>query len=1195
MRKRILLLILSVLITLSSVEVNFVHAEDGSNTVNPIGVYQGHTYKLYSNCSSWQEAEAFCELMGGHLATITSAGENEYVFNFMKECGYTSAYFGASDSKQEGVWEWVTGEPFSYTNWKSGEPNQENTAEDYAMFYWKFTTGKWNDGDFGGSTNNGGKVYICEWETTDIGITLGDYVKMGTYYGEPILWRCVDVDENGPLMLSDKILCAKSYDACGENNGSSHDREYNSGYYRRKNGSNYWGDSNIRCWLNSNDSAGNVLWSCGNIPDEMHVPYNLYNNEAGFLTNFSKQEIGVIKSVSQKTLIYETDLEGSKISGNNAHTYNDRVSSVLQNYDDSYAEEFTDKIFLLGIKQLYRVYKNCEDLGENYYIGKPSEVCALNSESSLDAAGKWNYILRDARCDDYSKGYEVRNVKHDGKICSNYARNSSTKNGNYGIRPAFYIKDNTGFSGNGSKENPYVVYSQSDKFQVDIYRANYLINFDIGSIMEKEYFNFDTPSKTIVDTGKNNGLSTMIDAWNLVTGTVDTVDDPTKLEDYICEQKDVYEAILLDLLESSVDNDVLAIVNNDIVKNSKKIADTVISDMKSKYYYDNISDFKNICKLNDDSISAIEELVTDSFKEDYSKINKISKLSKVIGQTIEYATDLTDYCEKLSAFCNMLEISESMQVIIQEMYKQCPLDNPALKSALSELNYIFNASEDEFINKMVADFFGAAGINMGNYFFDKMWDNVKTKFMVANPEAYVLLAAYKTGKLMSNLAFNTDTIAEKYYKLAAVNEIENLLQNVYYRIKSIYSNNRNSKNAQNYNIMVDFMFKMLDADCEYSVKYLQETDATLVAKIKDVFGNNDIDDAVEYVEELQNHYNYYHEKANTDWILTLPENYPSIYAEYVSVLKGSLKKQKEYLVACPVNVYIYDKNGTLVGSVIDNVPYCEDDAELTIYVSGDKKTVYTYGEEYDIVYIGNDAGTMDITITEYDEMKSTARSVNFNNITLTDGLTYTSSENGTTLTENAYVLMDEAEECIEPDYDSLTAIETETHIAEITRGYFTDTMDISRQLNCGQNVEITAYVPEGYKFVSWTSDSGEDIFDDARNITTKITMPDYDVNITANIIKCPTLSIAELTENNLNFKAINCENITSGVVILAIYNEDGSLNCVKTEDFAEEINFNDLNLINGKAKVMLWDSLDSLIPLTKATEKIFFFETLETE
>ena len=40
-------------------------------------------------------------------------------------------------------------------------------------------------------------------------IKIGDYLQMGEYYGKPILWRCVDIDENGPLMLSDNLFGIK--------------------------------------------------------------------------------------------------------------------------------------------------------------------------------------------------------------------------------------------------------------------------------------------------------------------------------------------------------------------------------------------------------------------------------------------------------------------------------------------------------------------------------------------------------------------------------------------------------------------------------------------------------------------------------------------------------------------------------------------------------------------------------------------------------------------------------------------------------------------------------------------------------------------------------------------------------------------------------------------------------------------------
>lgn len=123
-----------------------------------------HHYYLYDNCSSWDEAEKFCEELGGHLATFTSQEENDAVYRFLLSRGYKSAYFGLSDQNTEGTFLWVTNETTEYTNWHRGEPNAENSSEDYAMFYYKFSDGQWNDGDFGGATVGSGVIFICEWE-----------------------------------------------------------------------------------------------------------------------------------------------------------------------------------------------------------------------------------------------------------------------------------------------------------------------------------------------------------------------------------------------------------------------------------------------------------------------------------------------------------------------------------------------------------------------------------------------------------------------------------------------------------------------------------------------------------------------------------------------------------------------------------------------------------------------------------------------------------------------------------------------------------------------------------------------------------------------------------------------------------------------------------------------------------------------
>ena len=135
--------------------------------------FNGHFYYVYNldTVSTWNEAKQYCENLGGYLATITTPEENEFVYSYLKmNFGYESAYFGFTDQGEEGVWLWDNGEESSYTNWHSGEPNGENSNEDFAMFYYKYSDGTWNDGDFGQRTVNSGVVFICEWGEYNIDV-----------------------------------------------------------------------------------------------------------------------------------------------------------------------------------------------------------------------------------------------------------------------------------------------------------------------------------------------------------------------------------------------------------------------------------------------------------------------------------------------------------------------------------------------------------------------------------------------------------------------------------------------------------------------------------------------------------------------------------------------------------------------------------------------------------------------------------------------------------------------------------------------------------------------------------------------------------------------------------------------------------------------------------------------------------------
>jgi hypothetical protein len=55
--------------------------------------------------------------------------------------GGGNVWIGGNDAVTEGTWVWETGEPWAYSNWNAGEPNNSGN-EDYIMMY---SSGLWND------------------------------------------------------------------------------------------------------------------------------------------------------------------------------------------------------------------------------------------------------------------------------------------------------------------------------------------------------------------------------------------------------------------------------------------------------------------------------------------------------------------------------------------------------------------------------------------------------------------------------------------------------------------------------------------------------------------------------------------------------------------------------------------------------------------------------------------------------------------------------------------------------------------------------------------------------------------------------------------------------------------------------------------------------------------------------------------
>ncbi len=108
----------------------------------PILAIGNHHYFYTTSATTWSNAEAEAVADGGHLAAITSAGENAALVAAFG--GTERLWIGLTDAASLFTFVWTSGEAFVYSNWSPGEPNNGNGQETVVAFNWS-APGNWND------------------------------------------------------------------------------------------------------------------------------------------------------------------------------------------------------------------------------------------------------------------------------------------------------------------------------------------------------------------------------------------------------------------------------------------------------------------------------------------------------------------------------------------------------------------------------------------------------------------------------------------------------------------------------------------------------------------------------------------------------------------------------------------------------------------------------------------------------------------------------------------------------------------------------------------------------------------------------------------------------------------------------------------------------------------------------------------
>ena len=103
-----------------------------------IGIFSSKWIYLNNTADTWLYGENFANNYGGNLISLHSLSEVYFIRDMTPGLGF---FIGLNDSITEGVFEWSDGSVLDFTNFSSGEPNNQGN-EDYIF---QRANGQWND------------------------------------------------------------------------------------------------------------------------------------------------------------------------------------------------------------------------------------------------------------------------------------------------------------------------------------------------------------------------------------------------------------------------------------------------------------------------------------------------------------------------------------------------------------------------------------------------------------------------------------------------------------------------------------------------------------------------------------------------------------------------------------------------------------------------------------------------------------------------------------------------------------------------------------------------------------------------------------------------------------------------------------------------------------------------------------------
>ena len=322
---------------------------------------------------------------------------------------------------------------------------------------------------------------VTVFADTETSITSSAYYQLGKYNGNPILWRAVvSDDENGILMVSDKILCYKIFDPANDD-----------GFDLKiiQTATNHWEKTAMRAWLNSTANAGEVEWVDGHIPSANRVfkrpRYDKgdypYADERGYLNsdNFTDSEKSVMKTVSHWQALSEETAYMSE-NGLSEPFYPKIVEARGTHLERTVYRYKIEDMYKAYYGAMYRVNDTVMTLDEKQLCNTLNQLGTVAAENADGVTPSY---------EDNDGIYWLRTPMYETSITT------ATNEGGYGlenvyinelgVRPAFYLNEENMIikSGSGTADDPYIL---DGKVQNDtaVFCNSEQVEFDVQPIEE---------------------------------------------------------------------------------------------------------------------------------------------------------------------------------------------------------------------------------------------------------------------------------------------------------------------------------------------------------------------------------------------------------------------------------------------------------------------------------------------------------------------------------------------------------------------------------------------------------------------------------------------------------------------------------------------------------------------------------------